>query len=1006
MHILRSLIVFAVAAASVNSLIADPPAGPVRSGPGTAERVDPAVVKFKDALNAAQSGRTTEAIVDYEAGLALRPDFAPARYNLAQLYLLVGRKADALKSLQQIVDSTKVPATLKGAAHFRIGLIMERDGQNDRARTEFLQILKDQPRNPDALGELGAMAIRAGDTATAISYLESYRKVIPDNPLALYNLALLYGKQDRMVDALHAFQAAADVRGGISPAQHLTCLLDIGLIYDRLPGHTKDAVSAFQRVIHFDKSNVNAWMALGLDQQKLGNYDEALKAYHGLLSAAPEGPQALPALFNSGLILLQQRRFPEAAAAFEKVVARQPNNAAAQTDLALAYVSSPGAAGNDALLSKARSHYEKARGMDSKNLANYAGLAYVYELSGSDPRKPQKEKDADLAAAAQQYEELLKRKPHDSEVSGRIISLYSRLQKWDKAIKIAREVANVHPEDPEGWISLSGLQSQASKKEDAIQTLRYYLTVKPDNTRAGLALADLLAKPPAPDNKAAIEQYQRVLKDHPDNFYALQRTGELLKDTDAKAAAGYLEKALAHAGPGEWFQPSLTLAGIYEKLSQPADVEKTYLTMIKLGANEKGNGPAQLFAQSEIAWARNRLASAYKTQPKPDYVKAAQVYEDIYRAQPTFAQPLIDAGDTYELAKMPDAAMDAYARALKHQPDSAPALSGYLRTSLQKQGEGPTEAWAVQFLSDQIKSPKGADTARTFETAAGANMQLKPAWQEDVYNQVLAHLPNNSTVETLLADAKEKGGKWQEALAIYTQITKDEPKKADAFSRKAAIEEGHQQQDAALADYETALRLDPKNQLYAMSVIRGLGRPPHTLDEQRKTIQSLLEMAPENVSLADQAARLCTGPDASTAKMHLYEGLLKKVNLPAYHDAIGDALRQAGDRAGAKKQYQDALAIEKNDFRARVAIQQLDAPPPGPTKLPAHGGSIPPKGLPAAPNPTATINIAPPTGPTPAGPNPPATATGPQTPGGTAPAGPNTPKPAPTPSPTTGANGK
>lgn len=82
------------------------------------------------------------------------------------------------------------------------------------------------------------------------------------------------------------------------------------------------ALEYFNTALKIEPKSIEALYGLGKFLQNAGQYDNAMRAYEGLLAIAPENQDAI---FNTGAIYFEQKKYPEAIQKFESTLNRDGN---------------------------------------------------------------------------------------------------------------------------------------------------------------------------------------------------------------------------------------------------------------------------------------------------------------------------------------------------------------------------------------------------------------------------------------------------------------------------------------------------------------------------------------------------------------------------------------------------------------------------------------------------------------------------------------------------------
>ena len=318
-------------------------------------------------------GQTDEGIALLEQSAAQAPGNAEIQLDLANAYLMAGRRDDALRILQALAPDAGglrrrqllVLAQVSGkdAASARQAVLnLAKDSPNDTslkvvgayyllaadapdaARGLFRDALTAEPRNVGALLGLGALDLQAGDTGAAEDGFRQVIKLEPANERAYIGLATVaLAKSDRtaaakwLEQAISANPSAVDSRLRLAELAFAgrdtvkaNALLDQALAVTRSRAATLNRVGqVLMRASQFDaalrrfnesaglgntQANVNAAVAL----LALGQLDDARVRLEAAVRERPAWPAPTMLLAQ---IDMRQKRYDQAlarVAAFEK----------------------------------------------------------------------------------------------------------------------------------------------------------------------------------------------------------------------------------------------------------------------------------------------------------------------------------------------------------------------------------------------------------------------------------------------------------------------------------------------------------------------------------------------------------------------------------------------------------------------------------------------------------------------------------------------------------------
>jgi TolA-binding protein len=258
-----------------------------------------AEARFMAAESLFRAGKRAKSI---EAFAALRADPRAALREANALYLL-GRPADALARLRELVSQKGLPAALAGPARYFLARSLVALGKLDEAR----KALKAAPKPPPA-PERPYLAAALGDVEAA-AFLAPKGKG--------------GGDPKRLASALAAYRDALGAGGDLVP----DVLFKMGELLRRA-GKPAEAVPCYRRAAdEFASSPVAPHARLGLAWSALGAGDAGAAAREAarLRAEARDGALAAEARFAEGTALLAAARYSDAASALEPLIKAMDN---------------------------------------------------------------------------------------------------------------------------------------------------------------------------------------------------------------------------------------------------------------------------------------------------------------------------------------------------------------------------------------------------------------------------------------------------------------------------------------------------------------------------------------------------------------------------------------------------------------------------------------------------------------------------------------------------------
>ena len=189
--------------------------------------------------------------------------------------------------------------------------------QWDEARQINDAILKERPKDVDALVRRAELQFQAGDVRGSIAELEEALRLNPNNPLARYDLghALLANKQPER--ARYEFSEA--IRW--APA-NIAARLELAQIQID-SGEFGKAVAAAEEALAYRPADHTAHMIRAIGLRGMKKYDQARAELNSLLAAKPDSPDVLYQLAALDALL---GKWKEAEAGYRKSYEVNPAN--------------------------------------------------------------------------------------------------------------------------------------------------------------------------------------------------------------------------------------------------------------------------------------------------------------------------------------------------------------------------------------------------------------------------------------------------------------------------------------------------------------------------------------------------------------------------------------------------------------------------------------------------------------------------------------------------------
>lgn len=399
------------------------------------------------------------------------------------------------------------------------------------------------------------------------------------------------------------------------------------------------------------------------------------------------------------------------------------------------------------------------------------------------------------------------------------------------AVSFAEHAAHAAPQNVELWFLLGYAARLANQNEASIDAFNRGLRLQPNSIRGLSGLAQTYAK--MGRDAEAERILRRVISANPKDASSLEIAGELMLNSDPKAALDLLRRSDAiQVSP----RTELLIARAYARMGNK-DESKRYLQL----AQRRGpTNPEVLRA----------VAGEYRDQGQYD-----QAIATLQSIPSKSADVQAELAYTYQLAGKQEEAAQIYSKLAESAKGNAPLDLSAAQSMVNL---GQLDA-AQPFLDDakriepnsyRLHAIEGevaegenrlADATAEYKTAFG---NLPPAVPEGALYPVELRL----NLYELYVRQEDDDAAKQQLDAAWSQIRaiQVEPNsRAEFFRLRAAIEAASGSTDAANADLQQALQLAPKS----VNVLLNYGSLQWKLgqkDAAEKTFANVLELDPHN----------------------------------------------------------------------------------------------------------------------------------------------------------------
>jgi tetratricopeptide (TPR) repeat protein len=269
--------------------------------------------------------RVADAIVEFQAAVLLKHNFAQAHSNLGNAFVrMPGMLSEAIAEFD---IALRINPDLAGTHHNLANALIRRPDRLLQAIAEYQSALRLTPDDAQVHNDLGvALAQIPGRLPDAVSEFQKALRLNPDNTDAHNNLAaMLLQMPGRLPDAIAEFQAVLRLK-----PDHAQAHFNMGNALTRIPGRLSDAIQELQTAVRIQPDFAEAHNALGFALAKLpGRLPNAIAEYQAALRINPNYAQAGRNLANALNRKDRTRRRERDAISADHHIAPKPRTPAA-----------------------------------------------------------------------------------------------------------------------------------------------------------------------------------------------------------------------------------------------------------------------------------------------------------------------------------------------------------------------------------------------------------------------------------------------------------------------------------------------------------------------------------------------------------------------------------------------------------------------------------------------------------------------------------------------------
>lgn len=468
------------------------------------------------------------------------------------------RIRDFDSALQQYDEGQKEDSKNRRVYQKKMVEVLGTQGKREPASKLLTGLLKDDPKDPEALALHATLLLETGDKTqvkTVVAELQPLITKMPGNPTLHLNLGRAYmtaGDPQSLDQARIQFLEALKIEPHYLPAR-----LALGQLQIQR-GENPQAVQTAEEVISADQTNLSARLIRATGLINMREFQRAREELNAILKLYPKSndahfqigeldymerrfaeadtefkvlmagndPRGLPGVieakaaqgqWNEAIQLAEDQvrqspdridyrtelaiacyragRLAEAMEQFQKLIEKRPNSAELYVHLGEVKKSAGDIPG-------AIGSFQKASQLDPRNVSSHLDLAMTYEQTGHDEE------------ARKSYEDVIKIQPDNVEALNNLAYLKADGNvDLDQALTYARQAQQKRPNDPNVMDTVALIYIRKSLTDDSIRLLRDLVSQKPDNPTFHLHLAMALYQ--KGDRPLAKKELEAALRNKP-----------------------------------------------------------------------------------------------------------------------------------------------------------------------------------------------------------------------------------------------------------------------------------------------------------------------------------------------------------------------------------------------------------------------------------------------------------------------------------------------------------
>ena len=331
-----------------------------------------------------------------------------------------------------------------------------RSGDLALAEEIYLQLIDQNPSNPDALHLLGLIERQRQEFENALVLIKKAIQINPEIVQYHCSLGSCYLKLGRLSEGLACYRKALTLKPDCIEAYN-----EMGNALSKT-GRVEDSIDYFHKALVIRPDSFEVFNNLGVTYQQLNKPDKALACYRKAIEINPDYAEAH---YNMGNILSSQGKFADAIGYYHNAVASNPSYIKAINCMGNAFIST-------GHFNKALECYRKILVLDPRNADAYINMGVALM------------EQAQHQEAIEAFHRALDIRPESTEAYSNLAIAMRNAGRLSEAIKCLRNVLSIDPENDQAYNNLGNAYKESGNIDDALDCYRQALEIRPDYAEA------------------------------------------------------------------------------------------------------------------------------------------------------------------------------------------------------------------------------------------------------------------------------------------------------------------------------------------------------------------------------------------------------------------------------------------------------------------------------------------------------------------------------------------